>query len=110
MRKARVGIFGLIFIVSISAFSSAGGPAAVHDTVVPTTVVNGAPAAVSPAYETPAWAAYGKLPFLFVPNAGQMDAKVRYSGRGPGYAVYFTPEEAVFVFLQQAPRSTTATP
>jgi hypothetical protein len=34
-----------------------------------------------------------------------MDAKVRYSGRGPGYAVYFTPEEAVFVFLQQAPQS-----
>ena len=36
----------------------------------------------------------------FIPNAGQIDPRVRYTARAPGRAFYFTPEEAVFVFYE----------
>jgi len=38
----------------------------------------------------------------FIPNAGQLDAAVLYYGRGPGYSVYFTRDEAVFAFAEPA--------
>jgi hypothetical protein len=40
--------------------------------------------------------AYGKLPLSFEPNQGQTDQQVRFLSRGPGYALFLTPAEAVF--------------
>jgi hypothetical protein len=55
-----------------------------------------APAAREAAASTPARSeqealdAYRKLPLVFVPNAGQTDARVRYSAHAPGASFYFT--------------------
>src|SRR5712692_7686155 len=48
------------------------------------------------------------LPLAFVTNAGQLDSRVRYYGRGRGYSVYFTPEEAVLTFAQRPGSASTA--
>jgi hypothetical protein len=40
--------------------------------------------------------AYGKLPLSFEPNQGQTDSRVRFLARVPGYALYVTPDAAVF--------------
>lgn len=48
--------------------------------------------------ESVARAAYAKLPLSFVPNAGQLDARVRYSAQSGGRSFYFTTREAVFSF------------
>src|SRR5437667_10511222 len=42
-----------------------------------------------------ALAAYGKVPLGFVANAGQTDARVRYSAQGAGFAFFLTPREAM---------------
>ena len=42
-----------------------------------------------------ALAAYGKLPLAFTANAGQTDARVRYSAQGAGFSVFFTRREAM---------------
>jgi hypothetical protein len=39
--------------------------------------------------------AYGKLPMSFEENDGQTSAAVRFLSRGPGYALFLTPTEAV---------------
>ena len=44
-----------------------------------------------------ALAAYGKLPLAFTANAGQIDARVRYSAQGAGFTVFLTRREAMFV-------------
>lgn len=41
-------------------------------------------------------AQYGKLPMSFEANRGQTDTDVRFLSRGPGYALFITPTEAVF--------------
>ncbi len=46
--------------------------------------------------------AYAKLPLSFVPNAGQMDALVRYSAQSGGTTFYFTTQEAVFSLAAKA--------
>jgi Beta-propeller repeat len=38
---------------------------------------------------------YGKLPLLFVPNAGQTERRVRYYAQGAGFAFYLTKHKAV---------------
>lgn len=43
---------------------------------------------------------YGNLPFTFVPNVGQMDSRVHYYSQSAGKGFYFTPEEAVFSFIE----------
>src|SRR5713226_8327305 len=43
--------------------------------------------------------AYGKLPLSFEPNQGQTDQQVKFLSRGPGYALFLTPAEAVFTLL-----------
>ena len=43
-------------------------------------------------------AAYAKLPLSFVPNAGQMDTRVRYSAQSGRKSLYFTTSEAVLAF------------
>ncbi|HMJ00978.1 MAG TPA: hypothetical protein VK488_14170, partial [Gaiellaceae bacterium] len=40
-------------------------------------------------------AAYGKLPLAFTANAGQTDARVRYSAQGAGFSVFLTRREAM---------------
>jgi hypothetical protein len=45
-------------------------------------------------------AAFGKLPLAFVPNAGQVDARVRYAGQAAGVRFSFTQKEAVFGFTK----------
>ena len=42
-----------------------------------------------------ALAAYGKLPLAFTANAGQADARVRYSAQGAGFSVFLTRREAM---------------
>jgi hypothetical protein len=42
--------------------------------------------------------AYGDLPLAFVPNAGQTDARARFSAQAVGAHFYFTETEAVFAF------------
>jgi hypothetical protein len=38
---------------------------------------------------------FGKLPLSFEANRGQLDARVRFAARGPGYSLFLTPNEAV---------------
>ncbi len=45
--------------------------------------------------------AYVTLPLSFVPNAGQMDARVRYSAQTGSKSFYFTQDEAVISFINQ---------
>jgi hypothetical protein len=47
-------------------------------------------------------AAYAKLPLSFVPNAGQLDTRVRYSAQSGGATFYFTTREAVSSFARKA--------
>ena len=39
--------------------------------------------------------AFGKIPLSFEANNGQVDSRVRFLARGPGYGVFFTAEGAV---------------
>jgi len=38
---------------------------------------------------------YGKLPYTFETNGGQVDAAVKFLAHGPGYSLFLTPGEAV---------------
>ena len=40
--------------------------------------------------------AFGKIPLAFTANAGQTDARVRYSAPGAGFSVFLTRSEAMF--------------
>jgi hypothetical protein len=51
-----------------------------------------------PPRPTGAHRAVGSLPILFVANAGQTDARVRYVARGPSYVLHLAANEAVFDF------------
>jgi hypothetical protein len=46
--------------------------------------------------------AYGKLPMMFQAKAGQTDARVKFTARGPGYSLFLTLGEAVFVLSQKS--------
>jgi hypothetical protein len=52
--------------------------------------------ALEPADPARVAAQYGKLPLNFEANRGQTDPAVRFLSRGPGYALFITPTEAVF--------------
>ena len=45
--------------------------------------------------------AYGKLPLIFQPNAGQTDEQVKFMARGPGYSLFLTSTESVFVMSRR---------
>ena len=49
--------------------------------------------------------AFQELPLAFVPNAGQVDSKVCYHANGSGCRFFFTPEGAVFSFIERPLRS-----
>jgi hypothetical protein len=53
-------------------------------------------------------AAYGKLPVSFEPNLGQSDRRVKFLSRGPGYALFLTPTEAVLTLHKRANDSRSA--
>lgn len=38
---------------------------------------------------------YVRLPLSFEPNQGQTDSRVQFLSRGPGYTIFFTPDETV---------------
>src|ERR1700730_4420745 len=42
-------------------------------------------------------ASFAKLPLAFEKNVGQTDGRVKYTSRGPGYSLFLTADEAVFV-------------
>ena len=48
-----------------------------------------------------AWAAepapYGKVPLSFEKNLGQVDSRVKFLSRGPGYGVFLTDREAILL-------------
>src|SRR5262245_42204607 len=95
MRRVKALVFLVLMGISVLLF--VGDPNAADDTA--TAVKDHA------VDDAPVQAASGRVPLLFVPNVGQMDARVYYSGRGQGYGVYFTPEEVMFAFVQQSPQS-----
>src|SRR5262249_33372880 len=56
-----------------------------------------AKAAVAPAQAAQIEENYGRLPLSFEANYGQADAQVQFLARGPGYQLFLTGREAVFV-------------
>jgi photosystem II stability/assembly factor-like uncharacterized protein len=48
---------------------------------------------------------YSSLPLSFEANHGQADASAKYIARGPGYNIFLTPAEAVFVLQDAAQKS-----
>jgi hypothetical protein len=50
--------------------------------------------------------AYGKFPLTFEANQGQTDSHVKFLSRGPGYALFLTPTEAVLEFKSRDGHST----
>jgi len=48
-------------------------------------------------------ARYTQLPLSFEANQGQTDPRVKFLSRGPGYALFLTPTEAVLALHPQAP-------
>jgi hypothetical protein len=47
--------------------------------------------------------AYGQIPLSFEANQGQTAAQVRFLARGPGYAVFLTPSQAVLRLQKPVP-------
>jgi hypothetical protein len=60
-----------------------------------------------PALETKAHMAeaYGQLPMMFQANAGQTDARVKFTARGAGYSLFLTSTESVFVMSRRESES-----
>ena len=48
---------------------------------------------------------YGRLPVSFEANQGQSNAQVKFLARGPGYALFLTPTEAVLSLQKTQPLS-----
>jgi hypothetical protein len=46
--------------------------------------------------------AYGKLPLSFEANEGQVDGRVKFISRGPGYGLFLTSTEAVLVLRKKS--------
>jgi beta-propeller repeat-containing protein len=49
--------------------------------------------------------AYGKLPMIFQANAGQTDARVKFTAGGAGYSLFLTQTESVFVMSRRESES-----
>jgi hypothetical protein len=48
---------------------------------------------------------YGKLPLMFQANAGQTDERVKFIAQGPGYSLFLTSTESVFVMSRREKES-----
>ena len=68
----------------------------------PTRVATAAPAAAD---KSAILERYGRIPLYFEKNSGQTDARVQYLARGAGYALFLTPDEAVFSLHKAAGQS-----
>jgi len=59
----------------------------------------------SPAAAAAARASFARLPLSFEENAGQTDARVKYTSRGAGYSLFLTNDEAVVALSGASPNS-----
>jgi len=64
------------------------------------------PEEISDASKTKILNAFRELPLAFIANAGQVDSRVCYHVNGSGSRIFFTPEGAVFSFMERPLRST----
>jgi hypothetical protein len=53
---------------------------------------------------------YGKLPMAFEPNLGQANQEAKFLARGPGYELFLTPNESVFLLNPGSKNSVAAGP
>src|SRR6267142_5095835 len=53
----------------------------------------------------PALSKFDKLPLSFETNEGQADSRIRYLVRSPGYALFLTDQESIFVLSQENDRT-----
>ncbi|WP_295584649.1 SBBP repeat-containing protein [uncultured Lamprocystis sp.] len=63
------------------------------------------PSAAADAAQARVQADYGKLPYTFETNGGQVDAAVKFLAHGPGYSLFLTPGEAVLSLRTGQPRA-----
>jgi hypothetical protein len=66
----------------------------------PTTRADTNAAAIAADAAQAARTAYGKLPLVFVANAGQTDARLRYTATGAGFKLGFADNEALLAFTK----------
>jgi hypothetical protein len=104
VRNARRGLTGLA-LVAVAMTAAVGAAPQPADLSAIAARETAPPATTSAARsEQTALQAYGKLPLAFVPNAGQTDARVRFSAKAVGASFYFTQTEATFSFAKASER------
>jgi len=81
------------FVIFIAALLAVQNPTSLDVSQSATTP----PVGQTPVSDTPVPLAYGQLPLSFEANQGQTDAQVKFLTRGPGYTLFLTQDEAVFV-------------
>jgi len=98
---AATGVTAALSAVQRSAVGGSGRPEAAR---------RAAPGAAQAAGAAPSKAqrerlarAFGKLPLTFEANAGQVDRRVKFVTRGPGYSLFLTPTEAVLSIRKPNP-------
>ena len=69
-----------------------------------------APVAVSPAVRQEVLNHYGQVPLHFELNQGQTAADVQFLARGPGYALFLTPQEVVWTLRSPGTAQAERTP
>ena len=84
-RQLRTAVLPLFLFAATAAGQASDGD----------TPGTGVPEKRTVAVSARAAADYGRLPLVFVANAGQSDPRVRFLSRGPGYALFLTADEAV---------------
>src|ERR1039457_334273 len=89
MKRNLLIIFlcGLVFLVFLITFGRSGSIRSIAKK----------PSTLSAPQQLPINQNYGQLPLVFEPNQGQTDPRVKFLARGGGYALFLTPNEAVFV-------------
>ena len=89
--------FSVLALVSLTVFFiSAGGGE---------TGSRRSPQGISPAHNDQNMkmdADYGKMPLYFIPNQGQMDARVAYYLQGKDKTIYFTSEGLTYVLSERS--------
>ena len=100
VRSGRRHLIGLAVVaVAVTAIVRAAPQPADLSAIAARGTAPPASASAAPS-DQKALEAYGKLPLAFVPNAGQTDARVRFSAKAVGASFYFTQTEAIFSFAK----------
>src|SRR5438874_3408760 len=101
MKKVTLLVMALLCLPALAATP---GVPSVNDSGShsPSTAITAAKSAPDRDNQAKTRAAYATLPLSFVPNAGQMDSRVRYSAQSGGATFYFTTRDAVFSFASKA--------